>query len=77
MKLPRLSGQEVIKILSKSGFKPVRQKGSHVLLIKHIGGEKIGTVVPLHKELKTGTLRGILRQARITPTEFIELIKRS
>jgi len=76
MKLPRLSGQEVIKTLSKAGFKPVRQRGSHVLLIKFVGTEKIGTVVPLHKELKTGTLRGILRQARITPAEFIEFVRK-
>jgi len=65
-KLKKLSGKEVIKILQKMGFKKVRQRGSHVVMRK---GER-GCVVPLHKELKIGTLRGILKQAGITPEEF-------
>ncbi len=36
MRLPNLSGKEVIKALSKEGFTAVRQKGSHVILIIHI-----------------------------------------
>lgn len=34
MKLPRLSGHEVIKFLSKLGYKIARQKGSHIILTK-------------------------------------------
>ncbi len=50
---PKLSGEEVIKALvRKFGFKVSRQKGSHVVLVKYVDGRKIGTVVPLHKELK-------------------------
>jgi hypothetical protein len=30
-----------------------------------------GCVVPLHAELKVGTLAGLLRQADISPEEFI------
>lgn len=76
MILPILSGEEVIKILVKDfGFEAKRQKGSHVILIKFVEGKKIGTVVPLHKELRIGTLRGILRQAKISPEEFLEKIK--
>ena len=41
MKLPRLSGREVIKILAKVGFKIARQKGSHIILIKESEKGKI------------------------------------
>jgi len=69
-KLRKLSGEEVIKILQRMGFKKVRQRGSHVVMRK---GNR-GCVVPLHKELKTGTLRGILKQAQISPEEFNKYI---
>ena len=74
-KLPRLSGHELIKILVQFGFKKIRQKGSHVMLIKDTRKGKIGCVVPLHDELETGTLVGILRQAKISKEEFLEIVK--
>lgn len=74
-RLPRLSGTEIIKILTKNfGFEVVRQKGSHVVLRKFWKGEKIVTVVPLHKEVKIGTLLGILELARITREEFLKYV---
>ena len=66
-KLKRISGQQLINLLEKRGFKRFRQRGSHVVLKKG----KIGCVVPLHKELAVGTLRGILRQVQISPDDFI------
>jgi predicted RNA binding protein YcfA (HicA-like mRNA interferase family) len=33
---------------------------------------KVGCVVPMHRELKIGTLSGILKQAKVTVEEFIE-----
>ncbi|ADT83101.1 type II toxin-antitoxin system HicA family toxin [Thermococcus barophilus] len=74
-RLPKLSGEEVIKVLvRKFGFKVSRQKGSHVVLVKYIDGRKIGTVVPLHEELKLGTLLGILKLAGVDKDEFIEVL---
>ncbi|HMQ79792.1 MAG TPA: type II toxin-antitoxin system HicA family toxin [Ignavibacteria bacterium] len=70
-KLPILSGKEIIKILNKFGFTEIRQKGSHVILKKYAESKEIGCVVPLHKEVAIGTLRGILKQANIAPAEFI------
>ncbi|HWA07002.1 MAG TPA: type II toxin-antitoxin system HicA family toxin [Ignavibacteria bacterium] len=70
-KLPILSGKEIIKILNKFGFTEIRQKGSHVILKKYVDSKEIGCVVPLHKEVAIGTLKGILKQANITPAEFI------
>ncbi len=69
--LPHISGNEAIKIFVKLGFKIARQKGSHVVLRK----ENKGCVVPLHKELSTGTLRGALKQAGISVEKFIETYK--
>ena len=66
-KLPVLSGQEIVKVLERAGFEQVRQRGSHVVM-RRAGG---GCVVPLHKEVKSGTLAGILRQAGLTVDELI------
>ena len=56
-RLPRLSGEQVVEILVKKfGFELSRQRGSHVVLVKYKDEGKIGIVVPLHKELKAGTL---------------------
>ncbi len=75
-KLPRLSGIKIIKILVKEfGFKAARQTGSHVVLRKFIGREKIATVIPLHKEVTLGTLLGILEQARISKEEFLKSLE--
>ena len=70
-RLPILSGTEIVKILERLGFQQVRQRGSHVVLRR---GE-LGCVVPLHKEVKTGTLAGIIRQAGLTQNEFVEAAK--
>ena len=75
-RLPRLSGREIIKILSKSGFHKTRQKGSHVMLVKEIKRCKVGCVVPLHDEIERGTLLGILKQAKINKDEFLKEIKK-
>lgn len=73
-KLPRLSGKEVIKVLSKAGFMPVRQKGSHVILKKESGSGTKATVVPLHKEIDRGTLLEIIRQTGLKKDEFMNLL---
>ena len=66
-KLPRVSGGEAVKALGRLGFTQARQKGSHVVLRRG----SVGCVVPLHAELKVGTLASVLRQARVTPEEFL------
>ena len=72
-RLPRISGEETITVLQRLGFTVSRQRGSHVILKKRISNvEEIGYVVPLHHELAIGTLRSILRQARVSPEAFME-----
>lgn len=64
MKLPVVSGPEIIKALEGSGFVRVGQKGSHVKLRRtHSPLGVLTVIVPLHKTLKRGTLKAILRQS--------------
>lgn len=70
-KLPVLSGADVVKALERLGFVQMRQRGSHVVMRRGA----VGTMVPLHKELKTGTLAGILRQAQLGQDEFLGAVK--
>ena len=69
--LPRISGKEAIRVFVSLGFIQVRQKGSHVILRR---GER-GCVVPLHSELALGTLRSAIKQAGVSPDDFISAYK--
>jgi predicted RNA binding protein YcfA (HicA-like mRNA interferase family) len=67
-KLPVISGQKLVKILTKNfGFRVLRQKGSHVTLTNDVSF----ITVPLHPELDKGTLRSILNDARISRDDFV------
>lgn len=70
-KLRRLSGDEVIVILSRFGFEVHSQRGSHAKLRRSAStGERQTLTIPRHRELDVGTLRAILRQAsRFVPME--------
>ena len=70
-RLPHLSGAEIVRALERLGFAQLRQSGSHVIMRK---GEA-GTVVPLHREVRIGTLAGILRQAQVPPDDFLAALK--
>ena len=65
-KLPLVSGQEARQALERLGFSFLRQKGSHAILRR--GSQ--GCVVPMHHEIKQGTLHGVLKQAGVTEDEF-------
>ena len=71
-KLRRVSGEEAIRALERLGFRRLRQRGSHVILKRETAQGSVGCVVPLHRELAIGTLRGILQQAKVPPEEFME-----
>ena len=71
MPLRKISGKDCVKILcNKFGFKIKRQRGSHIVLRKESPEGAVGTVVPNHKELKIGTLKGILELAKIKEEDF-------
>ena len=65
--LPVVSGADVIRALQRLGFSIARRRGSHVVMRRGPSG----CVVPDHRELKTGTLAGILKQAGITKDVFL------
>lgn len=68
MKLPLLSGREVLAALGRLGFVEVHRKGSHVKM-KHPDGRII--VIPFHDEIDRYTLKGALRDANIEPDDFL------
>ena len=71
-KLPVVSGKECRKALVRLGFEEVRQRGSHLVMRR---GES-GCVVPMHGEIKTGTLAGLLKQAGVSVEEFLAALGR-
>lgn len=73
-KLPVLSGKEMIHLLEKDGFRILDQHGSHVILVKEISGRRLKPVVPLHRELRIGTLLSILKQAEVSRETFFQLL---
>lgn len=71
-KLRGISGEQAIRALEKLGFVRVRQRGSHVVMKRQTEHGVQGCVVPQHRELAEGTLRGILQQAQVSPDEFFQ-----
>lgn len=69
--LPVVSGAETIRALGAAGFQNVGQRGSHIKL-RNAGGRTV--IVPMHDELARGDLRSILRQAGLSPEQFVELL---
>ncbi len=72
--LPVVSGRQLIRILKRLGFVVLRQKGSHVALERRDGSDCWRTVVPLHRELRTGTLSDILEQSGLTADDLRDLL---
>jgi predicted RNA binding protein YcfA (HicA-like mRNA interferase family) len=65
-RLPRVSGAQAVRALERLGFAVARQRGSHIVMRRG----STGCVVPNHRELKTGTLAGILKQAGVSAEDF-------
>lgn len=72
-RLPVVSGKQCVRALEKIGFVVRRQSGSHVIM-KRV--QPPATVsVPLHRELRPGTLRSIIDEAGVSVDEFVALLK--
>lgn len=65
-----LSGAEVVALLQRNGFRQVRQRGSHVSMQRRDEATTITVIVPLHRELRAGTLMSIVRQSRLDRSLF-------
>ena len=75
-RLPSLSSRQIIDVLRRAGFEdaPRRGKGSHRALIKRGDPPRL-VIIPDRKDIPIGTLRAIIRQAGLTPEEFLSLQK--
>ncbi|MGH7946069.1 MAG: type II toxin-antitoxin system HicA family toxin [Opitutaceae bacterium] len=72
--LPRLSGRAVVKAFCRDGWQLVRQKGSHMILVKD--GNWATLSVPDHREVAPGTLRSLIRASGLTVDAFLALAKK-
>jgi predicted RNA binding protein YcfA (HicA-like mRNA interferase family) len=71
-KLGNISGKNAVKAFEKAGWRTRGQVGSHLILIKT--GVRANLPVPLHSELRLGTLRTLIRASGLTVDEFLELL---
>ena len=69
MKLPLLSGRQVLSTLKRLDFKEVNRKGSHVKM-KRPDGRII--IFPYHDEVDRFTLKGTLRDTEVGTSKFIK-----
>lgn len=60
-KLAIVSGEDVCNSLIKEGFSILRQKGSHVRLVRRSSTISYYVTVPLHDQIDRGTLKSIIR----------------
>lgn len=67
--LPIISGNDLLKFLSKKNYQVMGRKGSHVRLHDD---EEHTVIVPVHHELRIGTLKSIILQMGMTQDEFID-----
>ncbi len=73
-KVPSLNYQQVIKALRRDGWIVVRQKGSHIRLQKRLPDETLKIIVPAHRPIKRSTLSHILKEARLSVSDFNNLL---
>jgi len=66
------SGKEVVKALRRIGFVVDHQNGSHIFM--HNLDKNISVIVPLHKEIKKGTLNNIIKKAGLTINDLKNLV---
>ena len=70
--IPVLSGDEVVRVFERLGWHVARRRGSHIVMIKE--GEIATLSVPDHKEVAKGTLRSLIRSAKLTTDQFLDAI---
>jgi predicted RNA binding protein YcfA (HicA-like mRNA interferase family) len=72
--LPAVSGRQLLRALQRAGFVVLRQKGSHVSMEKRSVEGYWRTIVPMHREIRPGTLSDILNQTGLSKEELAELL---
>ena len=72
-KLPAVRPPDLARIAQRIGFVFDRQRGSHAIFIRASDGKR--AVIPMHhRDLKPGTLHGLLDDMGLTREKLIELL---
>ena len=73
-RLPRVTALKLIRVLKKCGFVEHPERGTSHLVFSHSDGRR--TVVARHggRDIKKGTLAGILRDIKISQESFRKLL---
>ena len=66
------SGKDFVKALRRKGFVVDHQRGGHIFM--HNLEKNISVIIPLHKEIKKGTLNNIIKKAGLTIDELKDLV---
>jgi len=74
-KLPIIKAKELVAALQRMGFIVHHQRGSHVQM-KHADGRRVTVPVHAGKDIRRGTLRGIVNDLGVSVDEFIEILKK-
>lgn len=74
-KLPVIKADKLIKILKKLGFYKYHQVGSHIQF-KHEDGRRITVLFHKGRDIRKGTLRGIINDVKISVDDFIKVLKK-
>ena len=74
-KVPSLDYHRIVAALERAGWVVVRQRGSHIRLQKLLPTETLKLTVPAHRPVKRSTLAHILKQARLSPEEFLGYLR--
>ena len=71
---PRVNARKLIRVLRKLGFLEHKERGTSHLVFSHPDGRR--TLVSRHgsRDIKKGTLGGILHDVNISPEEFRDLL---
>ncbi|MCX6641044.1 MAG: type II toxin-antitoxin system HicA family toxin [bacterium] len=75
-RLPSCNAADLVDVLKKLGFQLDRQKGSHAIYLRESDHARV--VVPVHKgrDIKRGTLKGILQDLNLSNREFLDLLNK-
>ncbi len=73
-RLPAISGRDAVRAFERANRQQVRQAGSHMIMTK--SGVAVVLSILTHRELKRGTLRGLIRKSGLSLQEFVALVNR-
>ena len=71
-KLPVISGKQALKAFTRAGWHLDRIHGSHAIMRKE--GSPVTLSVPLHKELRKGLLRDLIKDAELELDDFLSYL---